>query len=274
MPINPAFVTELTESDLGGVGQVESHHIHTLGPSDSLQAMARYQRYLEQKLSADQSTWHAAYRGEYGREFWQTQLMDGWKVMDVSTPLCVSYDVKNEKELYFQSAKTEGLDPQAAHTIRHAGKTRVHTIDQAIDAKEWETHWMRARLASQGCGERLVGVHNLGENCESVFLVDRQVGAERFNEDDVATFYTALMDFPRWHYWWMLERGLAAPATKPFTPKERLVVQALLTPASEEAIAKRLELSRGVLHNYITAIYRNMKVNSRYELLQAWLVCL
>ena len=80
-----------------------------------------------------------------------------------------------------------------------------------------------------------------------------------------------LLRFPRVHHWLMLERGLVPPAKRSFSPRQREVVQHLLGPQTEKAIAEELALSKGALHNYVTDIYKNMGVGSRHELVQCWL---
>ncbi|MEM7097941.1 MAG: LuxR C-terminal-related transcriptional regulator [Pseudomonadota bacterium] len=270
MPINPTFINDLTEQKTVD-RQITPSDVLSIGANDTLTALSLYQEYLEQQLGGHQSMWMAAYRGKYGRDFWQTELMDGWKVIDISTPLRGHLDYETEKALYFEAAKQTGLDPHAKFTIAHAGSTRVHTTNQVIGDVDWETHWMRERLTSQGAGERIVGVLNLGPITESVFIVDRPVDSPRFDDTDAEKLMQALTDCHRLHYWLMLERGLTSGATRPFSPKERLVVQQLLTPNNESEIADRLELSPGVLHNYVTDIYRTMSVNSRHEFVQLWL---
>ena len=220
MSVNPRVVHNLAVDDVIKRGGVKPSEIHQLGAHETLQAFARYQKYLEELVDGHQSMWMAAFRGSFGKEFWQTELMNGWKVMDISMPLASTLDHETEKALYFAAAKELGLDPQAEHTIRNAGTTRVHLIGEAIGNQDWNTHWMRDRLASQGAGERMVGVCNLGVNCESVMLVDRPPSAARFTDEDAQLLLGALEEFKRLHYWMMLERGLVEPATKPLAPLE------------------------------------------------------
>lgn len=271
MSVNPRTVHHLEIDDVIQRGGVKASEIHQLGAHETLTAFARYQKYLEELLNGHQSMWMAAFRGSFGKEFWQTELMNGWKVMDIAMPLASTLDHETEKAFYFAAAKQMGLDPQAEHTIRNAGATRVHLIGEAIGNEDWDNHWMRERLASQGAGERIVGVCNLSPICESVMLVDRPPGAPSFSDADAAELLGALEEFRRLHYWMMLERGLVEPATKPLAPLELEVVKALLGPDSEAQIADALGLTQGVLHNYVSSIMRIFQVNSRHALVQLWI---
>lgn len=271
MSINPRTVHHLTRDAVIRRGGIRPIEIHQLGAHETLLALARYQKYLEEQFDGHQSMWMAAFRGKFGKEFWQTDLMDGWKVMDISMPLVSTLDHETEKALYFAAAKENGLDPQAEFTIRNAGSTRVHLLGDAIGNEHWDTHWMRERLASQGAGERIVGVCNLGELTESVMLIDRPPGAERFSQADADKLLIAVEEFKRLHYWMMLERGLVRPASKPLAPLEHQVLKALLGPENEQEIAQSLELTPGVLHNYVSSLLQNFNVGSRYELMQLWL---
>lgn len=272
MPVNPAHVTQVSDADLLGLeGAIEPRHIHELAAGETSKALARFKRLLEQRLCGHQCMWMASFRGDYGRDFWQTELMDGWKVIDISTPLHGRLDYAVEKEIYFALAKEHGLDPQAEFTIRNAGKTRVHLIEDAISIEQWDDHWMSEVLQGQGSCDRMAGVFNLSEVSESVFILDRPPGGDRFTRADADAFYELLTEFPRLHYWLMLERGIVSPAQKPLSPKEREVLRELLGGRTETEIAEHLELTKGVLHNYVTALYRNYGVSSRYELVQLWL---
>ena len=251
--------------------RIEPRDIYALSLIDTKKMVAIYQQYLAQQLGGTTVFWMAFYRGKYGRDWWQTEMMDNWKVVDVIYPVQLSLATDQESKKYFKDARTLGLDPQAAHGIEKAGTTRVHLLRDAVDMDVWQDHWMRKLLLSVNVGERIVGVYNLSPESESVFLVDRPPGAPEFTREDADIFYQALIDFPRLHYCLMLERGLLTPAAKPFSPRQFEVVKYLLGPLDEKQIAERLNLSKGTVHNHVTEIYKNLSVSSRYEMTQLWL---
>ena len=99
-------------------------------------------------------------------------------------------------------------------------------------------------------------------------MIDRAPDEAPFTQNDVKLCYQVLIEFPRVHYWLMLERGVVALAERPFSPREKEVVKLLLGPLDEKSIAARMKLSKGTLHNYVVEIYKNLKVTSRYQLIQ------
>ena len=246
--------------------------INACAAADSQTMLRLYQQLLQENLSGHQSLWYAAYRGSYGRELWQTKLMKNWKVVDVGFPIGFDGDLAKEAKDYFAKARQSGgIDPQVMLSVESAGQSRVHLLKDAIAKDEWDKHWMKKWLARIGVGERMVGAFTLSPQSESYFLVDRPPDSPPFSESDREQFLTLLQDFPRLHYWLFLERGLVAPAKKPFSPRERDVLKQLMGPKTEAEIADALEISRGTTHNYILDIYKNLGVSSRYELLQLWL---
>ena len=60
-----------------------------------------------------------------------------------------------------------------------------------------------------------------------------------------------------------MERGSRKPA---FTPRERQIVEAMLTAASNKAIAAKLGLTEQSVKNRLTALYKKCGVTTRLEL--------
>ena len=231
-----------------------------------------YQRHLQEQLSAHQVLWYAAYKGAFGKELWQTKLMQGWKVVDIGFPIGFDGNLSDEIKAYFKKAQESGnVDPQVELSVQSAGKSRVHLLHDAVAKEGWQDHWMKPWLERQGVGERMVGCFTLSDESESYFLVDRPPNSPPFKEGDRNAFYELLVSFPRLHYWLFLERGLVAPALRPLSPREREVLGLLMGPMSEKDISESLGLSKGTVHNYIGDIYKNYSVSSRYELVQLWL---
>ena len=231
-----------------------------------------FQRHLQNELGAHQVLWYAAYKGEFGRELWQTQLMKGWKVVDIGFPIGFDGNISEETKAYFKKARESGgLDPQVVLSVENAGHSRVHLLRDAVSEEAWQTHWMKQWLERQGVGERMVGAFTLSEESESYFLVDRPPGEAPFSEDDRNKYLELLTSFPRLHYWLFLERGLVKPAQRPLSPRERQILKLLIGPKPEKDLADELALSKGTVHNYISDIYKNYGVSSRYELVQLWL---
>lgn len=249
---------------------VRANDIHAMPATDTHGMFRLYQTYLQQELAGSGVSWMAAYRGAYGREWWQTEMMDGWKIIDLIVAPELDVIPEATRKAYFKNAQSQGMDPQAALGIIESGTTRVRRIGDAIPDEQWQDHWMRQALLDQNVGERIVGTYTLDAECESHVLVDRPPDAPPFSEADVEIFYRALLDFPRIHYWLMLERGLTAPAKRPFSPRECQMIQHLLGPLSEKEIADAMEISKSTAHSYVVDLYRNLGVSSRYQMLQLW----
>jgi len=60
-------------------------------------------------------------------------------------------------------------------------------------------------------------------------------------------------------------------ASAPLAPREREVLELLLTEATEKQIAERLGLAVSTTHAYITGIYRKFGVRGRAGLMSLWL---
>lgn len=249
-----------------------ANQVHACSARDSLAMVRLYQEYLQQRLGASQVSWMAAYRGPYGRELWQTKLMDGWKAFDRIFPRQDKKDFSEEAKTYFKQAQQEGdVDPQVKFALSRTGATRVQRLKEAISSEDWDKHWMKKVLQFQGVGERMVGAYTLSDIAESYILVDRAPGADAFSQADADNFYAALIEFPRLHHWLFLERGLIQPAKRPFTPRQKEVLLQLLGPDSEAEIAETLHLKKGTVHNHVSDIYKIFGVKSRFELTQLWL---
>lgn len=65
----------------------------------------------------------------------------------------------------------------------------------------------------------------------------------------------------------MLASTVDRPARTPaLTPREREIVEAMMTAASNKAIAARLGISEQSVKNRLTSLYRKLGVSSRLEL--------
>ena len=62
-----------------------------------------------------------------------------------------------------------------------------------------------------------------------------------------------------------------SPGLTPLSPRERSVLQALLTGRAEKEIASELGLTTRSLHQYVVAVYRKLGVSSRARLMARFL---
>ena len=272
MPVNRQNIRAVPHVPQAVNERIRPAQIHAVGPLDTNKMLSRYQTYVQYELAAQQCFWLATYKGEYGRENWQHEKMHGWQIMAFATPAgCDADFVKAQSDAYLATVRERGPDFLAEFALAHAGSSRVHSLADIREERANSEDWIDEHLMNQEVGERIVGVCNLSPIAESYILVGRKEGEPPFDASDAERLRTLILDFPRVHHWLMLERGLVAPAKKPFSPREQEVVRGLLGNEDEGAIADRLGISQGTAHNYIVDIFRNFGVTSRLEMNQLWL---
>jgi DNA-binding CsgD family transcriptional regulator len=72
----------------------------------------------------------------------------------------------------------------------------------------------------------------------------------------------------------MIGRQLATanePSAMQLSPQRRQVLECLLEGDGEKQIAARLGLTRQTVHQYVKAVYRHFRINSRAELMARWI---
>ncbi|MBW3600242.1 MAG: LuxR C-terminal-related transcriptional regulator, partial [Planctomycetes bacterium] len=72
----------------------------------------------------------------------------------------------------------------------------------------------------------------------------------------------------------LVGRQLAAadePSAMQLSPQRREVLDCLLEGDSEKQVAARLNLTQQTVHQYVKAVYRHFRVNSRAELMARWI---
>ena len=239
---------------------------------DTSTSLEMYQKYICVAMEATAVTWCALYKGPYGRDTWYTQVMNDWKVFDMKFPIGQNLDLEVVKKNFYAKAKKEGgVGAGIENMMSAAGQTRAQNVENSMPFSEWEKHWEYDLWIKQGIGDRMSGAFFLSEISESHVWVDRAIDQPRFKDSDKEKLIEIMNRFPRVQRWWMLERGLLEPSTRPLSPREKEVLKLLLQPKSESEIANHLNLAAGTVHNYIVEIYKVFQVGGRYELIQLWL---
>lgn len=241
--------------------------IQACSPTASDQALSLYQVLIQQCLGADSVTWLAGYRGKLGRDSWKTELLNGWKVVELVYPAEVGD--RGAAQAYMQLARSHGIDPMTELALNTAGETRI--LHKDLIQADWMSHPVkRAFFENANIGERMLGVFNVHPDAESYFLIDRAPGSDPFSDADRELLLELLCLFPRLHYWLFLERGLVPPA-QPLSPRYKEITHLLLEDRSKSEIADSLGLSENTTHSYIIDIYKKFKVSSRSQLVGLWL---
>lgn len=251
----------------------QANQIHACSALETERMCMLYQDYICSLVSANAITWLAFYRGSYGRKFWNTKLLDGWRLVESILPAGENSDSRTGREAFNRLTEKYDINSIAMLAQSQAGKTRVYrAVDAAGDAMMGKNLLRKEFLARHdNTGQVMLGIYHLDKQAESYLIVHRLRSNTPFSQDDEQRFYQALLEFPRLHYWLFLERGLVKPARRPFSPRQRELIKLMLTPLSEKTIAQELGLARSTTHNYIVEIFRNLGVKSRTEMIQLWL---
>lgn len=239
------------------------------------ESLAAYAGYIQETMSASSVCWMMAYRGDFGRKLWYVELLDGWKVMDITYPLApeLTAEADKVKQQYLEmSRQQQDISPLTRLALDTVGSHRSLTMQQALDHLGLESHWVQAHKYKQfSIGDRILGVFNMGAEAESYLLVDRAPEQEKFRPSDQDELLSLTTAFPRLHYWLALERGLLPPATRPLSPRQQELIQMMLKGLSEQEIADDCSLSKSTVHSYLMDIYRIFQVKSRTALQRLWL---
>lgn len=201
--------------------------------------------------------------------------MSGWRIKAIH-PLHSQYLEPRwiQKVVKEKVGKT---DPGATNIALAAttGKFRAYTLHGGklvadLNAFQLTDHYDLFYRQRGVCDRIWVGVP-VNHDTESFFCFDRTgEGRQHFTNEDLELAAFALRGIKWFHRQLLLSHGLGV-CVDPLTPVDRRVIQGLLTGASEQAIAARLNLSPGTLHQYATRIYRKFGVHGRTEFTSLWL---
>lgn len=237
---------------------------------DTQGALQLFMKYLQHISHADRVAWCAQYRGEFGREFWQHELMNNWKVMDMFDPDPQLYAVPIEQriERFMDGARDNGVTRLVEDAFSNPGVNRVlWTGAYRQDGPDWH---QKLLLEQDGIQDRVLAIANVDEQSESWFFLSRDANASPFSATDVRLIEEALNEFPRLNYYLMLERGLLI-GCKPLAPREREVLNLVLRSTPIPRIASDLTLTESTVRTYVNEIYKKLGVRNRAELFRRWL---
>lgn len=166
----------------------------------------------------------------------------------------------------------DSCDTSRALTSR-AGEFRVHHLHGGdlvdLDLFKQTSHYDNF-YRSLNVSDRIWAAFPINGDAESYFCFDKH-GVDRcFCSRDLQLVARTLRGIKWFHRQLLLSHGLNI-CDEPLTQSERRVLRALLTGASEKAIANCLYLSPGTVHQYAVRIYRKFGVCGRLEFMALWL---
>jgi DNA-binding CsgD family transcriptional regulator len=164
-------------------------------------------------------------------------------------------------------------DPYAVAIMGAAGRTRSHLRRELVRDDVWRDCWtIREALAEERIGDRLAAAHALTGDCESHFVLDREHGGRPFQKRERDLLHFFLLGSLAFQRELLLSRGMAG-ASATFSPREREVLQLLLTDASEKEISRRLGIGYRTVHQHAASVYAKLGVRGRRGLVALWLRC-
>ena len=175
--------------------------------------------------------------------------------------------LERQVERWYMYAQKEGVDPISNFIFAKAGYARSCIRHDVMTDGEWDDHWYPQKFLSfYGVGERMILVFPVNEHCESLFVIDRPLGAPAFTAHDKYLVHHALAGVPHLHKQLCMERGVLRLSVA-LTGRESETYRLLLTHLSEKEIATKMNLSVHTVHDYARRLYQKFGVRGRVGLM-------
>lgn len=262
-------------------------------PASEIEAALHHlMEWILEKIGADQITWIAAVRVQWGEEARNDPFL-GWRLR-VRHPLRSDpeayqrvladyYNTEHYGKLtptYYERSHDEKREAHVGMTgyasLAGAGRFRAHSLrDGWIDYAAFEkTLHYRLYFEIPGIIDRITIGYPITDGAESFFMIDRYRKADGsgcpFSPEEVRLAGSVARGVPELHRRLFLSHGLLM-GDKPFSPMERKIMHHLLTERSEKEIAVAVGRSHATIHKYVTAIFTRFGVKSRAGLMARWL---
>lgn len=164
-------------------------------------------------------------------------------------------------------------DPHTQAAVRGHGRHRAFLRTEVVDNKTWNhSPQVQEVLRPIGICDRVQAAFTVNPQVEIHVGLDRSSGDRPFGPRERELLRTAVEGLGWFHRRLARLHGLTT-ARATLSGRERQVLAALLTGASEKQIAHQLGLTLGATHQYVVAVYRKFDVGSRAELMAQWLGC-
>ncbi len=161
------------------------------------------------------------------------------------------------------------VDPHTQAITARAGTTRAFLRGELVREQEWRRSWLdNEAFRPLGVTDRMVGASAVDDNAESYIGLDRGPDDEPFDRRERDLLYFFLLGSVPFHREQLLAHGLLEAI---LSPRERDVLQLLLTDLTEAEIAGRLGLTPRSTHQYVVAVLKKFGVSGRVGLMALWL---
>jgi DNA-binding CsgD family transcriptional regulator len=214
-----------------------------------------WMRGVARLVDADVGVSFAA-RGAFSERPWQVvECLDfGWQSA-ADRALCFSHVTSHGDPLSACMAQNANLGPYA-----------LRRRDVIEDSEWFETELHRDVHLPIRLDDVLVGMRSLtSDGVLRSVVFKKRVGARPFSIEDRDLLHLALLQSRCW------DERADGRELKLLAPRERQVLQVLLSGQSEKEAAHSLGVTPSTLHTYVKLIYRKLGVRSRPELLARYL---
>ncbi len=199
-------------------------------------------------------------------------ILNGWRPIEVTYINPTAQDQKVRKII---EATIENQDETTHEGLRahmpHTGKHRSMLWSELIPGQRLtESEKYDELFAPMGIIDRMFGILNIDPQLEVYFCMDRSTGQELFDEDDRA-FITMVLSTTWPHTIRYCQSMGFLEEQECLSPREQETLELLLQGFTEKEIAAKLGVTPRSAHQYVTIIYRKLKVNSRAQLMSRWL---
>jgi DNA-binding CsgD family transcriptional regulator len=194
--------------------------------------------------------------------------LKGWRISGAMQLHVAAEHIRDEPMMQAKELWNErGVDPCFLIPLQELGQFRYHILRRDLPVEWFEGSFFSQFYASAGIHDAVWVGFPLNEDAESYFGFHSK---QAFTEEQAQLLAFGLRGIKWFHRQLMLSHGLLV-ASKPLMPRERDVLNLLLTDASEKQIADSLGLAVSTAHSYITNIFRKFGVRGRAALMSLWL---
>jgi DNA-binding CsgD family transcriptional regulator len=151
------------------------------------------------------------------------------------------------------------------------GRCLCHRNGDLMTRKEWVEDWnfVDARRPS-GLDGTMVATYRVSEHCEAHVGLDRSLRASEFTSEECDLLEAFMAGAQLWLREQCLVRGWIE-CEVPLSPRERDVIQQLLTGSTEKQVARELGMTPRTVHFYVTELCRRFGASGRRGLMALWL---
>ena len=235
-------------------------------------AMQYFMTEMLDILDADSAVWHCAARNKNFIAIPAVDLFDEWYSADVIrvTPKPPALNPLEVFKLYVKLKEKHGPDTVASGVIQAAGSSRGALRSDYLNDEEWADSWLLKEFYEPlNRIDLMYSVFTVDEDCESYILYHRDEGKSFFSESERNIGLTASMGIAHLHRQLMTLRGAKLPCSRLLSPKEKKVLNLLLSGKREKEIALELDISVSTSGKHLSSIYRKLEVSGQFELLQS-----